>query len=679
MDNLFTTYGIKEIADVVFYDIETDKPVLFLDTLKLFTTESAAEQVESNGGKGNPIRIIWDFSREINISLQDALFSPANLALVLGVPMSDIGYKMAEVERTTTYTLHFDGSLPAKITPKNGNFGASEEVPITWYDLETREEVTEGIGGRTYVGRYKFQANSSIIRINSGTFPKTYRVTGETYRRNQVSGKDELFQLNFPKVKITPDTLIELQADGDPSIFSMEMRVMRPKNGNMVELIQMVDESEDSGIYGITWDRVTGDNLRRIGTTTNMAVEPGVDQTPGVDSYANTSLFNWSEVTDELGNVFVKIPKIYLRKQFTDTTVTYSAATRPFHYCYLPKCFWDFENEKELDYVLVGKYKGSVSSDGLRLESKPDVFPAYNKTIVAFRDLAQANNEDGRKGYQQMDIHVIDLLQTLFVIHTATLDSQSKCAGFTNGSYSAAHATVVGETSVNRIIIANAFANTYEVGQTIGIGTSLGGNQILTDRLITSIEVYDASNKSIYFDGAAANIAVGNIVYNTGYKNGFSSGIASKFGSKGSNSSGKHPFVWQGIESLYGDIWQFVDGVNINENQAWVCDNAANYASNVFANPYKQLSYVNVATNNYVKIFGYDPSCPYALFPIEVSNNTSSPYKDYFYRADGQRIARFGGHWYSGSPAGLFSWNLYTASSYASLVVGARLLRKALT
>ena len=53
-NNIFEKYGIKEVADVVFYDTVTNKPVLFLDTLKVSTIEQTAEQVSARGGKGNP-------------------------------------------------------------------------------------------------------------------------------------------------------------------------------------------------------------------------------------------------------------------------------------------------------------------------------------------------------------------------------------------------------------------------------------------------------------------------------------------------------------------------------------------------------------------------------------------------------------------------------------------------
>ena len=88
--NLFQKYGIKEVADVVFYTITTvgDEefytPVLFLDTLKVSTLEKAAEKVEAKGGKGNKKLITWNFGKEITLNLEDALFSPASMSMIWG-------------------------------------------------------------------------------------------------------------------------------------------------------------------------------------------------------------------------------------------------------------------------------------------------------------------------------------------------------------------------------------------------------------------------------------------------------------------------------------------------------------------------------------------------------------------------------------------------------------------
>jgi hypothetical protein len=290
------------------------------------------------------------------------------------------------------------------------------------------------------------------------------------------------------------------------------------------------------------------------------------------------------------------------------------------------------------------------------------------------RNLAKANGT----GYQQLDIHTVDFLQTLFTIEQATLDSQSKVMGYVNGRYTDTDLAVVTESDTNRVILPNATAELYEVGQSISIGTTRGGNEIFYGRTILSITEDGVDNKALTFSGEPVTITAGNMVYNTGYKTGFSSGIASSVGSVKSNSSGKHPFVWHGIESLYGDVFQFVDGVNINNNQAWVCRDASNYKSNLFAYPYEQLDYTNATSSNYVIALGYDPNHPYAQFPITVGAVGDSQYKDYYYQATGQRIARVGGNWDSGSVAGLFCWYLNYSSLNSNVFVGGRLLKKAL-
>ena len=89
--NIFEQYGIKEVADVCLYAIELDEnddeiyvPVLYLDTLKISTVEETAEQTSARGGLGNPELIIWDYGKEITVTLEDALYSPASQGMTWG-------------------------------------------------------------------------------------------------------------------------------------------------------------------------------------------------------------------------------------------------------------------------------------------------------------------------------------------------------------------------------------------------------------------------------------------------------------------------------------------------------------------------------------------------------------------------------------------------------------------
>lgn len=429
-------------------------------------------------------------------------------------------------------------------------------------------------------------------------------------------------------------------------------------------------------IYGAYWTKEAANALSRMNDAAGLTAAVGIDGAFADNKFDSAQIFREiGEVTDSLGNVFIRIPKLYIKKTDGVGFKTWQVSKTKYSGFYLPWCFWDFTNGKELPHIDVGKHKGSLN--GTKLESKPNVYPICNKNIVDLRTYAKNNNVGGLFGYQQLDIHVVDLLRTLFFIEFATLNSQSILQGFSAGQYNTVHTATVAESAVNRIIIANATADLYRVGQTIGIGTSLGGNQIAANRSITSIDVYDASNKAISFDGAAVDIAVGNIVYNLGWKNGFSSTISASSGCIIAN-DGKFPCTYRGIESPFGDMWQFIDGVNVNGHQAWVTENAEDYASNVFASPYKQLGYLNANANGQIKAMGYDASYPFAEFPSVIGGGATDYYSDSYWQTSAQYIALFGGLWVDGPSVGVSCWAFSNTSSDVTPVVGGRLLKKPL-
>ena len=91
--NIFDQYGIKEVADVTIYSIHKKEdgsgdvyyvPALYLDTLKVTTVEKTAENTWAQGGLGNDRLVSWDYGKTINLTLEDALCTPASLGLCWG-------------------------------------------------------------------------------------------------------------------------------------------------------------------------------------------------------------------------------------------------------------------------------------------------------------------------------------------------------------------------------------------------------------------------------------------------------------------------------------------------------------------------------------------------------------------------------------------------------------------
>lgn len=88
--NLFTQYGIKQVADITIYSIieigdeEFYLPILYLDSLKISNVEKRVSSATAQGGYGNNRIAAWDFNKNLDIQIKDALFSPASMSLTWG-------------------------------------------------------------------------------------------------------------------------------------------------------------------------------------------------------------------------------------------------------------------------------------------------------------------------------------------------------------------------------------------------------------------------------------------------------------------------------------------------------------------------------------------------------------------------------------------------------------------
>ena len=267
---------IKEVADVTFYKIGTDctptYPVLYLDTLKVSTIEQTAETSEAKGGKGNATLISWDYGKEINVTLEDALFSAKSMSIMFGngtvkdvanatesgltdkkLIMKTESYTAKSVTKPTQGVTSIEGWEPYFISPDgkrylklNPKFFTAQGEEVTSVSLTLNEK---------YFCTYDLAISGVVIDISANSFPGTYYVTGDTYARSEVTGDDEFFQFIIPKAKVTSENTITLEAEGDPSVFNMNLKVLRPTNGQMMKLVkyELVDEvtGEDEAITSV--------------------------------------------------------------------------------------------------------------------------------------------------------------------------------------------------------------------------------------------------------------------------------------------------------------------------------------------------------------------------------------------------------------------------------------------
>lgn len=263
-------------------------PVLFLDTLKVSTLEQASEKTDATGGRGNAKLITWDYGKEITLSIEDALYTPASMAAIWAGEHGDLKNGVKDttiIDRMEKITAKRNFIIPAgnhEGTPSEGNVTAQ----AVYYDPKTMEPFQDGTPIAEGEVLYKFtrsvayDGNSigNTIEISADKFPGTYRVVGETLVRDKATGEDQRFQFIIPEAKMSAEsTSITLEADGDPVVFSFTMDVLRPDNGVMMKFVQfdVVDNDEEND--GSTMVKDT-ENLNLLDDAEMYKVSGGEDE-----------------------------------------------------------------------------------------------------------------------------------------------------------------------------------------------------------------------------------------------------------------------------------------------------------------------------------------------------------------------------------------------------------------
>ena len=272
-------YAIKEVADVMFYELDSkgapSAPVLYLDTLKTSTLSQSSEVVDARGGKGNVKILSWDTNKELTIEMEDAVYSAKSLGIMFGGDMKVYGdkqevlktlrYSLEDIKQVATDYLTFDiagnklyiakNLVSAFSYQKTDGTEVADPVPMAAATVNwTTGKSSDGLQAIEFITFDLLDCTSSATSrtanngvINGGVTidigaefnSNTYYITGDTYARNVASGKDEFLQFIIPKGKVSAeDVSLTMEADGDPATFSMTVQCLKSESGSMVKLVK---------------------------------------------------------------------------------------------------------------------------------------------------------------------------------------------------------------------------------------------------------------------------------------------------------------------------------------------------------------------------------------------------------------------------------------------------------
>lgn len=345
-------------------------------------------------------------------------------------------------------------------------------------------------------------------------------------------------------------------------------------------------------IYGVEGEINSESLLTRTGNAVDMTYTVHTSEGIIDSDFDEAEIYKGiREYTDARGNVFVSIPKHYVKYTWDDDNKTLKTEISTYKYpgFILYPCF-RLDNGIEIDSIKVGKYQATGTSE--RATSVSGQTTLGSLTIDAMRDACKANNTSAVRNYQQLDIWTWVMIQDLFKVEFATTDSQTVMRGRVDAG------------SIN------------QSGSCDELGVNKSGWNLTTMCM-----------------------------------------------------------TYRGIENLYGNTNQWLDGINLLSNEAYVCYKTASYHSEVTNGDYSKINYQLATGSGNADQIGFDPDNPFVRLAVHY-NGTDYDLGGYYndYSNLGGAVLCVGG-FYHGSVAGLFKVDSASAS-YSTSYLGGRLLLK---
>ena len=139
--------------------------------------------------------------------------------------------------------------------------------------------------------------------------------------------------------------------------------------------------------------------------------------------------------------------------------------------------------------------------------------------------------------------------------------------------------------------------------------------------------------------------------------------------------------TYRGIENLWGNIWCFIEGINIelNNQEYWTFAYWSNDSDkNDTADEHTKINFKLCRDSyGYIDRFGYDRNNDFVFLPTRVTGSEAIAPHDIYNHDNtflGWLVPVFGGKWNSGNSAGLWAYSIYDSSSYYGFNISSRVM-----
>lgn len=126
------------------------------------------------------------------------------------------------------------------------------------------------------------------------------------------------------------------------------------------------------------------------------------------------------------------------------------------------------------------------------------------------------------------------------------------------------------------------------------------------------------------------------------------------------------------IENPWGNVFEWIDGINVNNRVPYICTEPESYADDTTSN--YTSSGITLPNSGWIKGLGFSSVFPWALLPDTTGGGSATTYiPDYTNSSAGWSVLDVSGCYTNASIAGLFFFDASQSSGISSQYIGARL------
>lgn len=406
------------------------------------------------------------------------------------------------------------------------------------------------------------------------------------------------------------------------------------------------------GVFGVKFNRDKSDPIMlRTCDAVGMEYRQQTGDTVEYSDFDN--VFPWCDmhecniVFDEHGNktavvykgesgfsraddTYIEVPMFYFRRRVVAGVEEWEISGQPFSGANVEPWFVNADGSiAKCRYI--AKYEGADPATG-----KVSITNVYPKTSI---NISECRAHCESQNAKLMSIQARLALAHLMVIELGTFDAQAVNSGISWFLFSTiTNFTRILNKSGRTVTLRNVSSGNYMsgrndnimVGDTVYLSSSTSGTN--NPRSVVSKNL-NGDNIELTLDADIPADAI--YCYAAKQKTGSTDGMS--YGNGRTNAQNKtRPFLYRGLENLFGNVWEFVDGIIWNfSTRKYVIDSVETSYTEHFPTPLdgESQSGSDMKAKGFIRTLGYDRDMPWATMP-EYVIGTADPSNAHKYVTD---------------------------------------------